>query len=88
MRVSRKNLPRRRKRNKYNNISIYNLAEMPIEIICKYWMRIYTLEKGKFYTILNNGLKEKKFKLFLPYIKMMYEGIKKGIQFSYKPKAL
>ena len=54
-----------------------NLAEMPIEIICKYWMRIYTLEKGKFYTILNNGLKEKKFKLFLPYIKMMYEGIKK-----------
>ena len=56
-----------------------NLAEMPIEIICKYWMRIYTLEKGKFYTILNNGLKEKKFKLFLPYIKMMYEGIKKKV---------
>lgn len=46
--------------NQFNNI-----AEMPIEIMCKYWMRIYTLEKGKFYTILNNGLKEKKYKLFL-----------------------
>ena len=56
-----------------------NLAEMPIEIMCKYWMRIYTLEKGKFYAILNNGLKQKKFKLFLPYIKMMYEGIKRKV---------
>ena len=56
-----------------------NIAEMPIEIICKYWMRAYTIEKGKFYAILNNGLKAKKFKLFLPYIKMMYEGIKRKV---------
>ena len=54
-----------------------NMAEMPIEIICKYWAKIYTLESGKFYSILNNGLREKKFKLFLPFIKMMYEGVNK-----------
>ena len=56
-----------------------NIAEMPIEIVCKYWARIYTLNKGKFYANLNNGLREKKFKLFLPFIKMMYEGIKKKV---------
>ena len=54
-----------------------NMAEMPNEIICKYWAKIYTLENGKFYSILNNGLREKKFKLFLPFIKMMYEGVNK-----------
>ena len=56
-----------------------NIAEMPMEIICKYWARIYTLEKDKFYAILNNGLRDKKFKLFLPFIKMMYEGVKKKV---------
>ena len=54
-----------------------NMAEMPNEIICKYWAKIYTLENGKFYSILNNGLREKKFKLFLPFIKMMYDGVNK-----------
>ena len=53
-----------------------NLPEMPFEIICKYWAKIYTFEKGKFYSILNKGLRNKNFKLFLPFIKMMYEGIK------------
>ena len=54
-----------------------NIPEMPVEIICKYWAKIYTLEKGKFYAVLNHGLREKKFKLFLPFVKMMYEGVKK-----------
>ena len=48
-----------------------NIAEMPIEIICKYWANAYTLEQGQFYKILNIGLKNKKFKLFLPFIKMI-----------------
>ena len=56
-----------------------NLPEMPVEIICKYWAKIYTLEKGKFYSILNRGLRDKKFKLFLPFVKMMYEGIKRKV---------
>jgi len=54
-----------------------NIPEMPTEIICKYWVYVYTLEKGKFYKILNSGLRMKKYKLFLPFVKMMYEGIKK-----------
>ena len=56
-----------------------NIAEMPIEIICKYWAYIYTLEEGKFYSALNEGLKKKRFKLFLPFIKMMYEGVRKKV---------
>ena len=59
-----------------------NIAEMPIEIICKYWAKIYTLDKGNFYAILNNALREKKFKFFLPFIKMMYEGVKRKVFIS------
>ena len=60
-----------------------NIPEMPIEIICKYWAYIYTLE-GKnfnqnFYLILNAGLRDKNYKIFLPFIKMMYEGIKRKV---------
>ena len=53
---------------------------MPIEIICKYWAYIYTLEgKKKFYYILNAGLRSENYKLFLPFIKMMYEGVKRKV---------
>ena len=65
-----------------------NIPEMPIEIICKYWAKIYTLEKGKFYAVLNHGLREKKFKLFLPFVKMMYEGVKKKVFTSIKDEVL
>ena len=56
-----------------------NIPEMTNEIICKYWAYVYTLEKGKFYQVLNSGLRKKKYKLFLPFIKMMYEGIKNSV---------
>ena len=56
-----------------------NMAEMPIEIICKYWLRVYTLANPKFYSILNYELKNKRFKLFLPLIKMSYEGVKRKV---------
>ena len=52
-----------------------NIAEMPNEIICKYWIRAYTLQT-KFYRVLRHKLQTKKGKFFCPYIKMMYEGIK------------
>ena len=49
-----------------------NIPKMPIEIICKYWVYIYTLEgKKKFYYILNAGLRSENYKLLLPFIKMM-----------------
>ena len=52
-----------------------NMAKMPNEIISKYWAYIYSLENNNnnFYLTLNLGLKNKKYKLFLPFIKMMYE---------------
>ena len=56
-----------------------NMAEMPIEILCKYWIRVFILESPKFYSILNYSLKNKRFKLFLPFIKMSYEGVKKKL---------
>ena len=56
-----------------------NIAEMPVEIICKYWANAYTLEKGQFYSVLNVGLKKNNFKLFLPFIKMMYEGLRRKV---------
>ena len=69
-----------------------NIPEMPIEIICKYWAYIYTLE-GKnynhnFYLILNTGLRENFYKLFLPFIKMMYEGLKRKVFTSVKNEEL
>jgi len=56
-----------------------NMSEMPIEILCKYWIRVYTLDKAKFYSILNYALRNKRFKIFLPFIKMSYEGVKRKV---------
>lgn len=52
-----------------------NIPEMPNEIVCKYWIRAYTLET-EFYNIVKSKLMQKKEKFLLPYIKMSYEGIK------------
>ena len=52
-----------------------NIPEIPIEVICKYWVRAYTMETD-FYRVLRHKLQTKKGKFFCPYIKMMYEGIK------------
>lgn len=56
-----------------------NTAEMPIEILCKYWMRVYSIENGKFFKILNTELRNKRYNLFLPFIKMSYEGLKRKV---------
>ena len=69
-----------------------NIPDMPIEIICKYWAYIYSLEgkirKQNFYYILNAGLREKYYKLFLPFIKMMYEGLKRKVFLPVKNQEL
>ena len=52
-----------------------DIPEMPNEIICKYWVKAYTLETN-FYRVTRHKLQTKKGKFFSPYIKMMYEGIK------------
>ena len=48
---------------------------MPSEIICKYWIRAYTFQTN-FYKTVKKKLQQKKGKFLIPYIKMMYEGIK------------
>ena len=55
--------------------SIYSNPEIPFELLCKYYIRIYTT-KSNFYIDLNRNLREGKKDLYLPYIKVLYEGIK------------
>ena len=63
-----------------------NISQMPYEIICKYWIRAYTLETG-FYKDVKAKLQQKKGNFLLPYIKMSYEGIKnKTFQSIYDKK--
>ena len=54
-------------------------SNIPNEIICKYWARAYTFEDGNFYGLMNKRLRQKKGKMFIPFIKMMYEGINNGV---------
>ena len=60
-------------------------SNIPNEIICKYWARTYTFEDGKFYELMNRRLRQKKGVMFIPFIKMMYEGINNGV-FTYNQR--
>jgi surface protein len=62
--------------------SINNLSDIPIEILSKYYVRIYT-ENSEFYKDLNQSLREGKRDNYLSYIKVLYEGIKlKALPYS------
>ena len=52
---------------------------LPKEILIKYWIRIYTLE-SEFFKILNKSLRTKDNNnyYYYPFIKLCYEGIRKG----------
>ena len=54
---------------------IINMQKIPIELLSKYYSRIYTTESN-FYTDLNNELRIKNTDNYLPYIKVLYEGVK------------
>ena len=54
---------------------IYSIPGIPIELLCKFYIRIYTSESN-FYIDLNRDLREGKKDMYLPYIKVLYEGIK------------
>jgi len=56
---------------------------IPNEIISKYWVRAYTAESN-FYKDMNKNLRLNKIAKYLPFIHMMYEGIKIK-SFNYKP---
>ena len=54
---------------------IINMPKIPLELLSKYYSRIYTTETN-FYSDLNNDLRLKNTNNYLPYIKVLYEGAK------------
>ena len=76
----------------YNNYSKYckkirdllnfirNITDIPMELLSKYYARIYTAEpedgNHKFYSDLNKDLRENKKEMYLPFIKVLYEGVR------------
>ena len=53
---------------------IFNI-KCPISLRIKYWLRAYTLET-KFYKNMNDDLMKDKIKLYIPYIQLLYSGLK------------
>ena len=58
---------------------------IPKIILYKYWLRLYTLPGGFFYTDLNRDLRKSSINIctYFPFIKACYEGIRKGF---FKPE--
>ena len=54
---------------------IKSIPEIPKELLCKYYARLYTFESD-FYQNLNKDLRENKKGDYLPFIKILYEGVK------------
>ena len=57
--------------------SIKSVSDIPIELLSKYYTRIYTDQDSHFYSDLNSDLRENKKSKYLSYIKVLYEGILK-----------
>ena len=54
---------------------IKSIYDVPIELLSKYYTRLYTIESC-FYKDINKDLRENKTVGYLPYIKILYEGVK------------
>ena len=68
------------KYSKENNLikllnDINKVQNIPIELLCKYYIRLYTMESN-FYKELNYDLRNKKKDNYLTFIKILYEGLK------------
>jgi len=55
--------------------SIISIRNIPLEILSKYYARLYTIESN-FYRNLNRDLGLNQIKKYLPFIKALYEGVK------------
>jgi len=55
---------------------LYENMNISKEIICKYWLRLYTM-KTNFYSEINSLLRQNKGNIYFPFIKLCYEGLKK-----------
>ena len=66
----------------FDNIELNNLIKnlilfknIPFEILCKYWARLYTIESN-FYKVLNNNLMKSKLTYnYKTFINMLYKGV-------------
>jgi len=56
--------------------TIKYLPEIPIELLCKYFSRLYTDEESRFYSDLNKDLRKDRRDDYLYFIKVLYEGVK------------
>ena len=54
---------------------IKDISNIPAELLCKYYIRLFTIESN-FYKDINTDLRKNKKDNYLPYIKILYEGIK------------
>ena len=68
-------------KNKSNELdiilnSLKSVSDIPIELLCKYYTRIYTDNDSYFYSDINKDLRENKRNNYLSYIKVLYEGVK------------
>ena len=54
---------------------IKDIINIPIELLSKYYARLYTLD-STFYSDINKNLRENKKRYYLTYIKVLYEGLK------------
>ena len=55
--------------------SLKNTPKIPIQILSKYCAKLYTAETG-FYKDINKDLIQNKTENYLPFIKILYEGVK------------
>ena len=55
--------------------SILYIKDIPIELISKYYIRLYTIE-SQFYNDINKDLRSNEKEKYLPYIRILYEGVK------------
>ena len=57
-------------------IQLKSMKAIPFELLAKYYCRFYTSENGQFYKDINTALNANKINEYLPFIKVLYEGVK------------
>ena len=59
-----------------NLLNSINISSIPYELLCKYYISIYTDEDSQFYKNINKDLRENNKKRYLAYISVLNEGVK------------
>ena len=67
----------KKKSTKIKNLlnTIENIQNIPVELLSKYYARLYTIESD-FYKDINNDLRNDQKENYLTFIKILYEGVK------------